>query len=225
MNPTSRTVCSACYLGHEPSKRAPRTIFAVCHRCKSPAARSFTGDPGTVWTNRTDRPAYQLQPEVHEGAGMCFQYATHVGFLWPTPFVPGCSCKQKPIWPGETSLPFVDVGLAIRVLTEGDKWQLVGKNNWLLIASGLVEWKDVVRQHVVRELEWVIHFKRLTVAQLVEAGVPEADAQEAWNKAYTPERIEADQKRRQAIQDLRDMGLSDQQIRIEIAKRLGLRVK
>jgi hypothetical protein len=54
--------------------------------------------------------------------------------------------------------------------------------------------------------------KKLTIPQMVKAGVPEEDAKAAWELVYTPERLAADAKRRGALQELREHGPSPEDI-------------
>jgi hypothetical protein len=211
----------------------------VCRSCKGAkpedARRSIgvlrrdarlivSGLPGDIWINSIQKPLYQLFACYKEGSGVCVQYDRRLARLWAIPHFHGCECKQKVIKPGELCLPFVDFLEILRGLDLSQKHAIVGKGNWEVFEAGLVPWSEIVTPGRVREFNEVMARNRLTVPQMVAAGVPEDYAQETWDSVYTPEMLEVMAKRREIIQKLKEHGLSFGDISKAAAERLAGRV-
>ena len=178
------------------------------------------GPPGEVFINNGGRALYQLIPGLHKDSAVCFQYATCLGPFWPIPFCEGCNCRQAAIAPGTRSMPFVDYTEEFAKLSEDQKHVALGAGNWTLLKSGLATWPDMVTTSRVREFHEVMDRKKLSVPQMIAAGVSEEYARTAWNLVYTPERLAADAKRSEAIRGLRGLGLSTQDIARAISPRM-----
>jgi hypothetical protein len=193
----------------------------VCHNKKDGSRRrSFTGKPGEVWENTTSKFVYQMVVNRHTEYGPCYQFWGHIGDWWPIPFVKGCLCTNKPIRPGERSLPFPDLELGLGDLDEGQQDDLMGRNNWLLFSSGIAKWSDITSPTRVRKFHEVVAIKRITVSDMILAGVTKADADATWSLLHTPDRQARDAKRAEILVRLRAAGMTDQQISQELASRL-----
>ena len=224
----------------QPKRSEPRppkiTPFLYCYSCrgkvdqpngcphcpKKPgyARLIYIGPPGEVWISNSERVLYQMIPSFHKDSGACVQYATCLGVFWPIPICHGCDCRQIAIKPGGRSLPFVDYLEEIKKLSLDQKHAMMGKGNWEIFEAGLASWSDVVTSARVREFHEVMDRKKLTIPEMVRAGVPEEDAKAAWELVYTPERLAADAKRREALQKLREHGLSTE----DILKKISIRI-
>jgi hypothetical protein len=188
------------------------------------AKQIYSGAPGTTWKNTTGKVQYQLLVQWKNSCGVCIQRDRQIGPLWPTPFHHGCRCKQKAIWPNGESLPFVDFRLKIAELDHAQQTRVVGRSNLTLIDAGVVQWSDVVTPTRIRTLREVVSRQKLGVAAMVAAGVKRFQAEHAFETVNTPAHVLAEEQKVSAFAKLRQLGLSDQQIRAEVAKRLAARV-
>jgi hypothetical protein len=155
---------------------------------------------------------------------MCAQYESCIGPPWPIPLCHGCNCRQSAIPVGATSRPFVDFLEEIRSLSLDQKHAVMGKGKWEIFAAGLVMWSDVVTPSRVREFHEVMDIKRLTIDQMVGAGVPVADVIAAWNLVHTPEREAVEARRKELLTKLMAHGLSKEEITRQIAADLAARI-
>ena len=118
----------------------------------------FNGEPGTVWTNQTEKVQYQLIVNWHNSCGLCIQYDHAIGPLWPTPFHHGCRSRQRIIFPGKSAEPFVDFRAKIDVYRRLSRVTDEGQVDDL--AAELVDRFGPLPAEVTRMLE----FARLRVA-------------------------------------------------------------
>jgi hypothetical protein len=185
----------------------------------------FAGDPGTCWANSTDKAWYQLKPDFKACCGLCWQYGGHISGSWGIPFHNGCLCIQRPIWPGEVSDPFFDQSELLSSMSPEQQDALIGRNSWCLLAAGLVRWSDVVTSSRVREFVEVMDREKISIPQMISAGIPEAEAKAAWALVFTPERMKADADRKEALRRLKEMGFSDDEIRARFSAAIVRRTK
>lgn len=185
---------------------------------------TFNGDPGTTWTNDTGKIRYQMQVQFSNSCGVCIQYAGAIGSYWPIPFHRGCRCQNVPIYPGGTSQPFVDFMAEIKALPPQQQSVAVGASNWRLIESGKVDWKEVVTPTRVRDLREVVARNKLSVKDMVKAGVKPRWAEAAHASVNTPEHQVVRQVRQELVDRLKGAGGSSEQIKEAVASRLAARV-
>jgi hypothetical protein len=65
-------------------------------------------------------------------------------------------------------------------MDDAGKHRAIGRPNYALLKSGLVNWEDIVTPNCVIRLDRVMYVKKLTVEQVVAVGVDRADAEHAW---------------------------------------------
>ena len=63
----------------------------------------ISGDPGTTWTNDSERVRYQFHAALINTCGVCLQYHQKIGAWWPIPIHYGCRCTQTAVKPGATA--------------------------------------------------------------------------------------------------------------------------
>lgn len=170
--------------------------------------RGFSGEVGQCWVNDTEKVYYQFTAPQGGCCGYCFQHERCVGPYWGMPFHRQCDCRQKPIRPGESSLPFVNFQEELNRFTEEQRHALIGRSNWQLLAGGLAKWTDVVGSTTVCDFAHVVNRLKLTPAAMLSVGISAAEVDEAWNRIYTPERLARDAKLRELHERLRAAGLS-----------------
>lgn len=184
----------------------------------------ISGEPGTSWTNGTEKVWWQLQVSFKSSCGVCIGQANKIGPYWGIPFHFGCNCRNVPIKPGETADPFVDYVAELESLGPAQQKAAIGASNWAVFRAGLVSWEDVVTRARVRDFREVIDNKRLTAAQLAKAGVAPAQIKRAIGSITTPAHQAAETARRDAAKGLRDLGLSDKEIARGAGRRIAERV-
>ena len=184
----------------------------------------FNGEPGTVWTNQTEKVQYQLIVNWHNSCGLCIQYDHAIGPLWPTPFHHGCRCRQRIIFPGKSAEPFVDFRAKIDQLDKTQRARVIGVASLRLVESGTVQWADVVGKNRIRTLQEVVAREKLSVEQMVKAGVQRKTAEKAHASVNTPEHEIRRQKRAEAIRQLQNLGVGKEQIKQAFGKEVAKRV-
>ena len=185
---------------------------------------TFNGDPGSTWTNAGEKVQYQLIVDWHNSCGLCAQYDHAIGPWWPIPFHRGCRCKQKAIWPGKTSSPFVDFREKIRELDRPQQSRVIGAANLKLVEEGVVKWGDVVTNGRVRTLEEVVARGKLSVKQMTDAGVQRKTAERAFQSVNTPEHQLVEAQRRAAVKHLESLGVGREEILKRVAEGLVERI-
>jgi len=184
----------------------------------------FNGNAGEAWTNDGPRVRYQLLVDWHNSCGLCCQYDHAIGPIWPTPFHRGCRCKQRPIWPGDSALPFVDFRQKIAELDHVQQSRVIGRANWNLIESGTLKWDDVVTSNRVRTLREVVSREKLTVDAMVAAGVQRGQAERAFEAVHTPAHQLVEEARRAALKHLADLGVGKAEVREHFGTAMAGRV-
>lgn len=184
----------------------------------------LNGEPGTTWTNNTGKVQYQLIVDWQNSCGLCAQHDHAIGSSWPIPFHRGCRCKQIAIWPGKTSQPFVDFREVISGLDPVQQSRVVGRSNLTLIERGVVDWSDVVTQARVRDFREVVSLKKLSVKEMVGAGVNPRLATEAYAAVNTPAHQQAAAQRKALLDQITAKGITKEQLRKALAERLAARV-
>jgi len=148
----------------------------------------YSGIPGTIWTNDTERPQYQLVVSLINSCGVCIQYHLKIGSPWPIPFHWGCLCEQRIIKVGaQAPHPFCDYMEVIDKLPPEMRGKVVGVSNLILIKKGVVTWSDVVTGSRVRDLREVADRHDLSVERMVKAGIKPSIAAEAHAAVHTSE--------------------------------------
>lgn len=182
------------------------------------------GIPGSRYTNTTGKVLYQLIVQFDYSCGVCISYANKVGDSWPIPFHRGCRCTQRPIYPGQTSEPFLDFRDEIRKLDVAQQNRVMGAANYRLVESGVVKYEDVVTERRVRNLREVVARQKLTVDQMTRAGVPKRTASEAYNAVHTNTHTATEQRRQQLVDNLMSRGYTGDQIRQYAGQSLASRL-
>lgn len=182
------------------------------------------GQPGTRYTNTTGKVLYQLIVTFDNSCGVCISFANKVGDSFPLPFHRGCRCTQRPIYPGQTCEPFVDFREEIRKLDIAQQNRVMGAANYRLVESGVVKYEDVVTDRRVRNLREVVARQKLSVDQMVKAGVPKRDATEAYNAVNTKTHTQSEQRRKELIGNLMSRGYTGDQIRTYAGQSLASRL-
>lgn len=186
---------------------------------------AISGEPGERWTNDTGKMRYQLRVSFANSCGQCIQYAGQISTYWNVPFHRNCNCTNVPVPPGGTSQPFVDYWKEVMDLDPAQQARVVGRAALTLIEKKVISWDDVVRRSRIRTLAEVAAEKRLTVPQMVKAGVPEGVARKAVAVGNAPAPTAPPAATlADAYQRLRSAGLSDREIAARLAERLGKRI-
>jgi hypothetical protein len=185
------------------------------------ALKIYAGNPGESWHNNTGKIQFQFVCNFSNSCARCIQYAGQIGPWWPLPLHPRCNCRNTPIYPGATAEPFVDYVKEVQDLDPAQQAKVMGAANWKLIQSGKVTWDDVVKPNGIKSLTEVATTQRLTVEQMVQAGIQKATAEKA--AIGLKEANAADLKRKALFDILRGHGLTDEQIKQQVAARLASR--
>jgi hypothetical protein len=185
---------------------------------------AIVGRPGKVWTNTTRRVLYQLKVSFANSCARCIQYANAVGPWWPVPFHPGCNCRNVPVPPGTEAEPFLDFQREMAMLPPSQQAIAMGRNNWRLIESGKVAWSDVVTRSRIRPLHEVIQRSKLTDKQLRNAGVPQGIINRSRRLVSTPVQNAQRQASNAALTRLRELGVTNVELRAALVERLQGRV-
>lgn len=182
------------------------------------------GNPGSRYTNTTGKVLYQLIVTFDNSCGVCIQFANKVGDSWPIPFHRGCRCTQRPIYPGQTSEPFLDFREEIRRLDPAQQNRVMGSANYRLVESGVVKYEDVVTERRVRNLREVVARQKLTVDQMVRSGVGKREASQAYDAVNTGTHTAVEQRRKQLIDKLMSAGYTGDQIKSTVGQQLASRL-
>jgi len=181
----------------------------------------WQGKPGEVYTNDTDRYKYQMICDLVNTCGTCLQYHLAISNWWPIPFHRNCRCSQQPLKPGQSAQPFKDFRKVLEGLTDAQKVEAIGKANYDLLSKGLISWEDVVTPTRVRSLREVVASKKLTVNQMIDAGIPPQTAVRAYEAVHTPEQVIIRQRRTELVAGLTSAGFDTRQIADVIAYELA----
>lgn len=184
----------------------------------------IAGEPGDAYENDTGRVVFQLIVSWHNSCGLCIQHDHQVGDFWPLGFHRGCLCRQVPILPGMTAQPFVDYRAKIQAVSPSQQAVIMGRSNLAMVESGLVDWSDVVTPSRIRSLREVASRKRLTVDQMVGAGVTRSRAEEAWNAVHTGTHTASEARRQAQVKALLGKGYTRQQILDASGRAIGSRI-
>lgn len=186
----------------------------------------ISGDPGTTWTNDTERVYYQFIAALNNTCGVCLQYHLKVSDgAWPIPIHYGCRCIQRQIKPGQTAgKPFCDYREVLDKMPQEEKRAAIGASNYKLLKSGLATWEDIITSSRVRDFREVVAKKRLTFQTIVKHGVKPAEANRAYSAVHTEEHEHIECQRKELLQKLTGAGLSQQNIVNKLSKGLAARV-
>ncbi len=143
----------------------------------------WPGDPGTSWTNDGTTVAYQFFCSfLATSCDYCMSLDTAIKLTpWPIPQHDHCACWEEEIFPGDDSAEFGDFRDKLRIMSDANQKDALGHSLWRLIRSGLVAFEDVVTPDRIRSLAEVVSRYRLTVQEMVNAGVSRAVAERAAN--------------------------------------------
>lgn len=188
------------------------------------ARQIYSGDPGEVWTNTTGRLQYQMVVSFSNSCAVCIQFANQIGPLWPIPLHSGCRCINRPVFPDQPALPFLDYREEVRNLDPAQQARVMGRGNLALVESGVVKWEDVVTRQRIRSLREVASLKKLDVDTMVGAGIRRDRAEAAFASVNTPAHRIAEAERRRLVESLKARGVTSEEIRRGVAERLAARV-
>lgn len=185
----------------------------------------INGDPGTTWTNDTEKARYQFIAALQNTCGFCLQYHLKISAAWPIPMHYGCRCIQRAIKPGQDAPhPFCDYRELLDKMPQSEKAAAIGASNYKLLKSGLATWDDIVTPSRVRDFREVVAKKRLTVDQMVKHGVKPAEADRAYSAVHTEEHQHIERQRQELLQKITGAGLSQENLVRELSKGLAARV-
>ena len=185
----------------------------------------WNGEPGTVWTNDTGVVKYQFVCSLINTCGFCLQYHLSIGAAWPIPMHHGCRCKQKAVQPdAEAPHKFVDFRELLDDMPHHEQVAAIGSANYRLLKSGDADWHDIVTPTRVRDLREVVALKKLSVQDMLDAGIRPSVAEQAHASVHTPEHELVERHRRELMAQIRERGLSQDQLTRQIAMRLAERV-
>lgn len=184
----------------------------------------ISGDPGDVHTNDTGKIQFQFHASWHNSCGLCVERDGQVGSYWPLPMHRNCACKQTPVMPGQQAQPFVDYRAKILTVSRSQQANIMGRSNLSMVESGLVSWDDVVTPTRIRSLREVASRKKLTVNQMVGAGVTRGRAEQAFNAVHTATHDATETRRQELVKKLLSKGYTRQQVLDAAGRSLGSRV-
>ncbi len=185
------------------------------------AFKVIRGQPGEAWSNNGTRVMWQLKVKFANSCGLCIQYANCIAGYWPIPFHENCNCTQHAVRPGDTADPFIDFREELRQLGPDQQEKAVGATNWRLIEAGIVEWGDVVTPGRVRSLTEVVAAKKLTRDDLKAVGARRSVIDGVFATVESGANVQAAAERQRIVAALRNAGLTDEQIKKQLAS--GLR--
>lgn len=184
----------------------------------------LNGDPGTVFSNASDKILYQFVCNLRNSCGVCISYHMAVGPYFPIPLHHSCRCQQHPLPPGADALPFVDFTEEIRSLSPRQQAVAVGASNWKLIEAGVVDFGEVVTPTRVRDLREVVSRNKLTIKAMTKAGVGKATAQRAYRSVNTPEHVLVETRRRELVESLAAKPSPATRVKQAVGRRIANRV-
>jgi hypothetical protein len=167
------------YPARRPRRRRPAAGRVNLMSDKPPLGHA--GPPGTRWRNTTGEVWYQWLSSLRKPCATCLKRHGRIFAELPERPHPNCECEFLEIQPGdEAPIEFrTPGGLAAMMPTNGQV-QLVGALNWMLQSAGLVSWDDLFDEDgEARDFKDTVKRKRLTIAQLVAAGINETVARRA----------------------------------------------
>ena len=147
-----------------------------------PGSDGLGGPPDTRWRNMTGDTWYQLVASLRHTCSVCVRRHGRISPRpWPIPFHLHCECTQQPVLPGgQAPVAFAAPSLLMPAMPVGGQVGLVGPLNWLIRSAGLVSWDDLFDGNGdPRDFDQVVKRKKLTVDQLVKAGIAEGVARRA----------------------------------------------
>lgn len=182
------------------------------------------GEPGTTWTNTSDKCFYQFHANWQNTCGVCAQFDGLISHSWAIPYHFGCRCRQSLIAPGGTSRPFTDFRETIAKLDRSQQNKVMGASNLKLVEKGVVGYSDVVTTGRVRDFREVVSLKNLSLKTLADAGVNKRIAEDAHRTVHTAAHEIADESRNRIAAALKARGISDARARRMVGERLAGRV-
>lgn len=182
------------------------------------------GEPGDAWFNDLGVAMQQLECSLINTCGSCFQWHLQIAEAWFTPLHRCCRCQVRFVIPGEYARPWANYFELLKAMDASQHESAVGKYNWRIINEGVVKWSDVVTSGRVRTFEQVIAREKLTVAELIKAGIPRGVAESEWNRVHTPAHEAFQKKVDEAATGMRAAGMTDDQIKTEFARQIAPRI-
>lgn len=181
----------------------------------------ITGDPGTVWVNKTPKPYYQFVCALSNTCGACLQHHTAIGHWWPIPIHRKCGCQQRLVRPGQAApLAFADFRKILDEMSSDDQIAAVGAGVYPLLKGGVIAWGDVVTRYSVRTLPEIVAWRRLTLDEMVAVGVDLATAVAAYEAVHTPEQDAIRRTRAEAMDVLERAGIPRERLIEELSRGL-----
>jgi GNAT superfamily N-acetyltransferase len=176
------------------------------------APRTFVGEPGTTWTNDTERVKYQFVAALVHTCGVCLQYHMMIGPWWPLPLHHGCGkyCRQYPIAPGsQAPHAFVDFREVLDNMSYQSQMTAIGASNYALLKAKVLKWDEIVTKWRVRTLRETISLYKIPLKTAIKAGVPKR-AYVAWADAFSDEAEAVRAHRAKLISDIKGAGVSQE---------------
>ena len=199
---------------------APTTATRV-----SPQRVIIRGEPGTTWTNDTGFVQSQLVCSMVNTCGACLQYHLAITRRWGIPLHFGCNCSQVTIKrDAEAPHEFCDYRKLLDEMTLEQQVKAIGGANYRLLKEGLATWDDIVTRNRVRTLQQVVARNKITVRQMVDAGVRPDVARRAYETVHTPEADLIEAQRRELFRAIQKSGIAQDVLVEELGKRLAARV-
>ena len=156
---------------------------------------------------------------VYEIETTCSLYALDNGIVNSN-----CRCHAYPLAPGSKAEPWADFREILRDLPEGQKFKAIGQAAYRLLEAGTIQWSDVVTSARVRPLFEIVAREKLSIDTMVKAGVNRQVATEAFAMVNTPLHQAIEAHRMKLIGQLRNAGLTDEQIKQGFAEGLSRQI-
>ena len=143
---------------------------------------------------------------------------------WPIPLHRCCRCRATPLAIGAQAEPFVDFREVLRNLPESEQSHAIGRAAYQLLEAGKVKWEDIVTSVRVRPLYEIVAREKLSVTEMVKAGVNRSIAAEAFESVNTPVHQAAQRAVNELVGKLKGAGLTEEQIKQGFAEKMVQRV-
>lgn len=140
--------------------------------------------------------------------------------------ISNCRCRQSACKPGQQAArPFVDYQEEVEKLPAPQQAVVMGKSLFQLWRKGVIDWGEAVTPGRIRSLQEVVARQRLSIDQLVKAGVRPDIAKAAHSAVHTPAHQAVAAHRKQLIQQIQAAGMSHQAAVQHIGQALSGRVQ
>jgi hypothetical protein len=184
----------------------------------------WNGNPGEIWVNRTEKFKYQLICNYKHSCGFCLQYDRAISNWWPVPFHRSCRCKNMLVRPGNSAEPFISFQEKLLGATPQQQTDAIGASNFSLWKRDVVTWDQIVTETRVRTLAEVVQQQKLSLDDLLKAGVRADRAEAAIARINTPKQQLIREHRQALIQKVLKSGISEEQLKKAVAVGIGQKI-